>query len=108
MRWFVPLVILTSAAINVPAYSQLIPGGPSGDFRVNDRPGTAPTVGSPGGPSLAPDPMMFRDTFGSKPPDEILKSIDKDLGRSTLERSSRNIQSPDLGKELRFPSDEFK
>jgi hypothetical protein len=108
MRWFVPLLILTSAAISVPAHPQLIPGGPSGDFRVNDRPGTAPTVGPPGGPSLPPDPMMFRDTFGYKPADEILKNIDKDLGRSKLEQSSTSIQSPDLGKDLRSPSDKFR
>ena len=107
MRWFVPLLILTSTIITVPAHPQLIPGGPSGDFRINDQPGTAPTVGPPGGPSLPPDPMMFRDTLGPKPPDEVLKSIDKDLGRS-MERSSTGIQSPDLEKDLRYPSDTFK
>ena len=108
MRWFVPLLILTSAVITVPAHSQLTPGGPSGDFRGNDQSGTTPTVGPPGGPSLPPNPMMFRDTLGPKPPDEILKNIDKDLGRSTLERSSTSTESSDVKNELRYPSDPFK
>jgi hypothetical protein len=108
MRWFVPLLILTSAAVTIPAYSQLIPGGPSGDFRVNDRPGNAPTAGLPGGPSLSPGPTMFQDTLGAKPPDDILKSIDKDLGRSMLERSGASSPSFNLERELRSPSDKFK
>jgi hypothetical protein len=78
-----------------PGYGQVVPGSSSGDFRVNDRPGTAPPVGPPGGPSRPPDSTMFRDTFGSRSPDEILKGIDKDLGRSTLERSSPGGQPPD-------------
>jgi hypothetical protein len=108
MRWFVPLLIFTSTAITVSAHAQLVPGGPSGDFRVNDRPGTAPTVGPPGGPSLPPDSTMFRDTIGAKPPDEILKSIDKDLGRSTLERPNTSVQPIDPGRELGSSSDKFK
>jgi hypothetical protein len=108
MRWFAPLLILTSAAMTVPAHAQLVPGGPSGDFRVNDRPGTAPTAGPPGGPSLPPDPTMFRDAIGAKPPDEILKSIDKDLGRSTAERPNMNVQPFDLEREFRSPSDKLK
>jgi hypothetical protein len=108
MRWFVPVLILTLFVLSVPAYPQLVPGGPSGDFRVNDRPGTAPTVGPPGGPSLPPDATMFRDTFGGRSPDEILKSIDKDLGRSTLERSPTTVQPLDPGRELRSPSDKLK
>ena len=109
MRWFVPLLILTSAAISVPGHTQLIPGGPSGDFRVNDRPGTDPTVGPPGGPSLPPSSMLFRDTLGSKSPDEILKSIDKDLGKSSLDRSGSapGGGSIDLEKELRSTSGKF-
>lgn len=108
MRWLVPHVILISAAVSAPAPAQMIPGGPSGDFRVNDRPGTAPTVGPPGGPSLPPDPMMFRDIIGPKPSDEVLKSIDKDLGRSTSERSGGGSPSVDLERELRSSSDKFK
>ena len=108
MRWFVPLLILTSVTMSGPAYPQLVPSGPSDDFRVNDRPGTAPTVGPPGGPSLPADSTMFRDTIGSKPPDEILKSIDKDLGRSTLERSNTGVPPLDPGRELRSSSDKFK
>lgn len=108
MRRFAPLYILASLAMSVPAYPQLIPIGPSGDFRVNDRPGTAPTVGPPGGPSLPPDATMFRDTLGSKSPDEILRSIDKDLGRSTLERSDTSIQPLDPSRDLRSLSDKLK
>lgn len=108
MRWLVPLLVLASSAISVPAHPQLVPGGASGDFRVNDRPGTAPTVGPPGGPSLPPDATMFRDTLGSKSPDEILKNIDKELGRPTMERSTTTITPVDPGRELRSFSDKFK
>lgn len=108
MRWFVPLFILASASISAPAHAQLVPGGSSGDFRVNDRPGTAPTAGPPGGPSLPPDATMFRDTFGAQSPDEILKRIDKDLGRSTMERSPTTITPIDPGRELRSLSDKLK
>ena len=108
MRWFVPVPILTAVLFSTPAYPQLVPGGPSGDFRVNDRPGTAPTAGPPGGPSLPPDSTMFRDTFGSRSPDEILKSIDKDLGRSTLERSTTTVQPLDPARELRSPYERVK
>jgi len=101
MRWFVPLLLVLSiTAICIPAHSQLIPGGPTGDFRVNDRSGTAPTAGAAGGPSLPPSPTMFQDSLGSKSPDEILKSIDKDLGRSTLDRSSSVSPPFDMEKEL--------
>lgn len=86
MRWFVPLLTLSITAVCIPAHAQFIPGGPSGDFRVNDRSGTAPTAGPAGGPSLPPSPTMFQDSLGSKSPEQILKSIDKDLGRSTLAR----------------------
>jgi hypothetical protein len=108
MRWFVPLFILASTSITAPAQAQLVPGGSSGDFRVNDRPGTAATAGPPGGPSLPPDATMFRDTFGSQSPDEILKRIDKDLGRSTTERSPTTITPIDPDRELRSSSDKFK
>ena len=108
MRWFVPVLILTVVLLSTPAYPQVVPGGPSGDFRVNDRPGTAPTVGPPGGPSLPADATMFRDTFGGKSPDEILKSIDKDLGRSTLERSTTTVQPLDPARELRSPYERVK
>lgn len=114
MRWSVPLlIILNSSAVTIPAHAQLIPGGPSGDFRVNDQPGTAPTVGPSGGPSLPPGPMIFRDTLGAKPPDDILKKIDKDLGRPALEPSGRsspslNFEKYNFEKELRSPSDGFK
>lgn len=85
MKHLGPLAILSFVVIGVPAFAQL--SAPSGDFRVDDRSGTAPTVGLPGGPSLAPGPAAFRDTIGAKSPDEILRRIDKDLGSSTFESS---------------------
>ena len=101
MRWFVPLLpVLSITAICIPAHSQLTPGGPTGDFRINDRSGTAATAGPAGGPSLPPNPMMFQDSLGSKSPDQILKSIDKDLGRSTLSRP--DVSPPfNMEKELK-------
>ena len=108
MRWLVPLFILISMIVNVPAYPQLVPGGPSGDFRVNDQPATAPRVEPPGGPSMPSEATMFRDTLGAKSPEEVLKSIDKDLGRSMLERSSTTIQPLDPDREHRSLSDKLK
>ncbi len=108
MRSILPPLLLISAALTVPAHAQLTPGGPSGDFRVNDRSGTAPTAGPPGGPSLSPGSLMFRDALGSKPPEEILKNIDKELGRSEPEQSSTSSPSFNLERDLRSPSDKFK
>ena len=42
MRWFVPLLLPGSVAINVTQPDQL---GQSGDFRVNDRPERPPPSG---------------------------------------------------------------
>ncbi len=108
MRWLVPLLIVTAAAVSVSAMAQLTPGGPSGDFRIDDRPGHAPTGGPPGGTSLPANPMTFRDIIGGKPPDEVLKRIDKDLGRSTLERSDQSSSSFDRGRDLWSPSDKSR
>lgn len=106
MRWLVPLLLL-GAVINVSAFAQLAQLGPTGDFRVDDRPGTAPTVEPPGGPSPPPGLTLFRDFIGAKNPDEILKSLDKDLGKS----DPKGLGSPaggrplDLEKDLRPLSD---
>ncbi len=108
MRWTAPLLSLMMVTLSLPVHAQLTPGGPSGDFRVNDRSGAAPTAGPAGGPSPSPGPTMFRDTLGSKSPDEILKSIDKDLGRSTLERSGTGSPSLNLERELKSPADRLK
>ena len=79
------LFILVSSVIAFPSFAFAQLGGiPSGDFRVQDRPGTAPTVGPPGGPSLPAGPIMFPHLTGPKTPDEILKTLDKELGRSTV------------------------
>lgn len=82
MKRLGPLVILSVVVIGVPALAQL--SAPSGDFRVEDRPGTAPTAGLPGGPSLPPGPAHFGDSIGAKSSDEILRRLDKDLGRDTV------------------------
>jgi len=88
-RLFLCVLVLTAA----PSFAQL-GGSPSGDFRVNDRPGTSPTVGPPGGPSPA-GPGIFPDPTGAKSPDELLKRLDKDLGRGTeLPLGGRTFESP--------------
>jgi hypothetical protein len=109
MRWLAPLVLSGLALIGIPAHAQLGQLGPSGDFRVNDRPGTAPTVGAPGGPSIAPDPTLFRDFAGTKSPDEILKGLDKDLGKNPQSDAGVPPSGPsfELEKDLRPPSDRF-
>ncbi len=108
MRSVVPLLFL-GLVISVSALAQPGQLGPAGDFRVNDRPGTAPTVGPPGGPSPPPGPTLFRDFTGAKRPDEILKSLDKDLGRGTPEglESPSGRRSFDLEKDLRPSADKF-
>lgn len=103
MRRLASLFLLGLVLISFPALAQLSQVGPSGDFRVNDRPGTAPTVGAPGGPSLPPSPTLFGDFTGARSPEEILKNIDKDLGS----RKSLSVEPPssdrplDLDKDLR-------
>lgn len=79
------LLILVSSVIAFPSFAFAQLGGtPGGDFRVQDRPGTSPTVGPPGGPSLPAGPSMFPHLTGPKAPDEILKTLDKELGSSTV------------------------
>jgi hypothetical protein len=109
MRWLAPLLLSGLALIDIPAHAQPGQLGPSGDFRVNDRPGTAPTVGAPGGPSIAPDPTLFRDFAGTKSPDEVLKSLDKDLGKNPVSDPGVPSSGPslELEKDLRPPSDRF-
>jgi hypothetical protein len=110
MRWLVPLLFIGLTLISIPAYAQLGQLGPSGDFRVNDRSGTAPTVGAPGGPSVPPDPTLFRDFAGTRSPDEVLKSLDKDLGKTPVgepEVPSSGPSSLQLEKEFRPASDQF-
>ena len=82
---------------------------PFSDFRVEGRLGTDPTVGPPGGPSLPPGPAAFRDSLGGKSPDEILKSIDKDLGKSSPDRSESEgaVRSLELERELSSPADKI-
>lgn len=110
MRRLSLLLLLSSLALNgIPAHAQQSQVGPSGDFRVNDRPGTAPTVGAPGGPSVPADPTLFRDFAGTKSPDEILKSLDKDLGKNPLSDPGVSSSGPslDLEKDLRPASEKF-
>ena len=109
MRWLASLLLLGPVISGIPALAQLGQMGPSGDFRVNDRPGTAPTVGAAGGPSVPPDPTLFRDFAGTKSPDEILKTLDKDLGKNPVTDFGAPSSGPslDLEKELRPSSDKF-
>jgi hypothetical protein len=95
MKRFGLLIITGLFVMSAPAFAQ--PIGPAGDFLVDDRPGTAPTVGPPGGPSLPPGPASFRDPTGAKSPDAILKSLDKELGSSSL--------SPSSGRPFDLPRD---
>lgn len=96
MRWFVPLTCLVFFCLKCPALAQLRPSVPTGDFRVEGRLGTDPTVGPPGGPSLPPGPAAFRDSLGGKSPDEILKSIDKTSARVLPTAPSQRGQSGPL------------
>jgi hypothetical protein len=109
MRWLALLLLSGLALTDITAYGQLGQLGASGDFRVNDRSGTAPTVGAPGGPSIAPDPTLFRNFAGTRSPDEILKSLDKDLSKNPLSDPGAPPSGSSLEpeKDLRPPSDRF-
>jgi hypothetical protein len=85
--------------------------GPTGDFRVEGRPGTVPNDGLPGVPSLSPGPSAFRDTIGGRMPADILKGIDKDLEKSLFERSD-SVQTPgsrsiELERQLSAPAEQL-
>ena len=107
MRWLAPLFFISSIVMNFSALAQPVQVGPSGDFRINDQPGTAPTVGPPGGPSLPLSPTILGDPTGTKSSDEILRSIDKDLGgrKSSSFEPQAGGRSLDLDKDLLTGSD---
>jgi len=109
MRRLTLLLLSSLTFASIPAHAQQSQVGPSGDFRVNDRPGTAPTVGAPGGPSVPADPTVFRDFAGTKSPDEILKSLDRDLGKNPVSDPGVSSSGPtlDLEKDLRPAPDRF-
>ena len=108
MALYAVLVLIGVALIGIPASAQS-QTGPTGDFRVEGRPGTAPTVGLPGGPSLPAGPSAFRDNMGGRTPDEIVKGIDKDLEKSLFERSEP-VQTPgsrsiEMERQLNAPAE---
>jgi hypothetical protein len=110
MRWLAPLLLIGSTLIGIPTHAQLDQAvGPSGDFRVNDRPGTAPTDSAVGGPSVPTDSTLFRDFTGTKSPDEMLKTLDKDLGKSSVNDPGAPSSGPSMELEKDFPpaSDRF-
>jgi hypothetical protein len=80
MRRFVPLVLLATVAWTASAQAQADGGG-----RTPDRPIFAPSLPALEAPGLSTNPLRFLD--GAKPADDILKSLDKDLGRSSLGRT---------------------
>ena len=106
MRWLAPLFFISSMFMSFPALAQPVQVGPSGDFRINDQPGTAPTVGPPGGPSLPLSPTFLGDPTGTKSSDEILRSIDKDLGsRNFMTTGSSGDRSMDHDKDFRLDNE---
>ncbi|MCC2643448.1 MAG: hypothetical protein K0S45_3861 [Nitrospira sp.] len=109
MRRFAPLITLVFFSLQNPVLAQLGPSVPIDEFRVEGRPGITPAVGPPGGQSLPPEPTFSRDSLGGQSPDEILKSIDKDLGKNSLDRSEPGAggRPLDLERELRSPADKM-
>jgi hypothetical protein len=109
MRWFALLTALVFISLHNAVLAQLAPSAPSGEFRVEGRPGTAPTVSLPSGPSLPPGSAFSRDSVGGKSPDDILKSIDKNLSKNSLDRfdSGTGVRPLDLERELRSPADKM-
>jgi hypothetical protein len=78
MRWPLQLLVLMIGlvACTVPAGAQLSGGTP-------DLPITAPSLPALETPGLSTDYLQSLQGLGPKPAGEILKSLDKDLGRSS-------------------------
>jgi hypothetical protein len=106
MRWPLRLLVLTGGIVagTVPARAQLSGG-------TSDLPITAPSLSALETPGLSTDHLKSLDGVGAiKPADEILKSLDKDLGRHSLldpgeysrdrpMEGPRNRPGEDLGKD---------
>jgi hypothetical protein len=107
MNVYTALLSVNIVLAGIPVLAQTGQLGPSSAFHVEGRTGTAPTVGPAGGPSLPPGPAAFRDSLGGRSPEEILKSIDKELGKSSFDRpdSSSGSRSLELERELSSPAD---
>ncbi len=102
MRSGIVLITLGLVLAAHPALAQFDRGGgPAGDFRVEDRPITAPSIGSPDVMGSPPNPMRFGSVLGGKPPDDVLKGLDNDLGRSTIEPPGTILRDRPLGPVLR-------
>lgn len=77
MRWLLPVFMsLWGTVAGVPAQAQLGGG-------TTDRPIPVPPLASVEAPGLSANPLRYLDGLGSKPADDLLKSLDKDLGRSS-------------------------
>lgn len=87
---------------------QLTPGGPTGDFRTQPPHEATPIPPPSSAPGLSPGPMTLQDMVGGLSPAEVLKRLDKDLGRSTLESPGARDSHVDFERELRSPADRFK
>jgi hypothetical protein len=81
MTGFAPVIILVSLLSAVEASAQL--GMPQGDFREHGSQ-PAPTVGATGGPSLPPGSRVVTDPVGTKPPEDVLNQLNKQLGSDTF------------------------
>lgn len=80
MRWLVALSLFSAVAASIPAQAQL---DRFGDVRSGDRPIADPPLRTPDAAGLPSDWMKSFVGPSPKSSDEILKSLDKDLGSST-------------------------
>lgn len=78
MRWLLPVFmgLLGTVAGTVPVQAQFGGG-------TTDRPIPVPPLASVEAPGLSTNPLRYLDGPGAKPGDDLLKSLDKDLGRSS-------------------------
>jgi hypothetical protein len=83
--------LLLSAAV-LPAAAQSDRFGESGNFRSPDRPISAPTLRFPETAGLSSDSSKLSST-GMSPPENVLKHIDTELGR-TLSGSEPGRRGP--------------
>jgi hypothetical protein len=83
MRWLRASCALSLILAAAPARAQFDrTGGSAGDFRPPDRPIGAPPLRFPEAAGFPSDSSKFLGGIGPTSPDEVLKSLDKDLGRT--------------------------
>jgi hypothetical protein len=78
MRWLLPIFMSLLGTVAGTALVQAQLGG-----GLTDRPIPVPPLASVEAPGLSTNPLRYLDGLSAKPDDDLLKSLDKELGRSS-------------------------